>query len=160
MAEISRKMVIEAERNKNHGIGKMVIKGTRKKKKSCQKGTPRVEGTDSLDSDLVRVSDKEEQPDSTTRDGGNKWQTERLAEQEKSEVERDGGWERRGFIRGADKRKSRRWRRQSMERFIDRKRKQEIRGVGDRQKHKEQAAKAQNIKQRLTRTDRQRLVGK
>lgn len=40
MAEISRKMVIEDERNKNHGIGKMVIKRTRKKKeiKAVRKG--------------------------------------------------------------------------------------------------------------------------
>lgn len=32
LAEISRKMVIEAERNQNHRIGKMVIKRTKKKK--------------------------------------------------------------------------------------------------------------------------------
>lgn len=33
LAEISRKMVIEAERNQNHRIGKMVIKRTKKKTK-------------------------------------------------------------------------------------------------------------------------------
>lgn len=32
LAEISRKMVIEAERNQNHRIGKMVIKRKKKKK--------------------------------------------------------------------------------------------------------------------------------
>lgn len=109
-----------------------------------------MEGTDSLDSDLVRVSDKEEQPDSREREVIRG----RLRDYQRKRKER---WKERwgwgGFIRGADKQKSRRWRRQSTERFIDRKRKQEICGVGDRQKHKRQAAKEQNTE---TETDRNR----
>lgn len=64
-----------------------------------------------------------------------------------------------GFVRGAETQKSGRWRRQSVERFIDRKREQEICGVGDRQKDKGQAASVPN-KDRLTGTDRQRPGGK
>lgn len=58
-----------------------------------------------------------------------------------------------------ERQKSERWRRQSVKRFIDRKRRQEIRDVGDRQKDKEQAATVQN-KDRLTGTDRQRAGGR
>lgn len=41
MAEISRKMVIEAERNQNHRIGKMVIKRTKKNKEKLTERDPK-----------------------------------------------------------------------------------------------------------------------
>lgn len=69
------------------------------------------------------------------------------------EVGRAGGRVGAGVVRGLQ-RQSRRWRRQSMERLIVRKRKQEIRGVGNRQKDKGQLQR--KTQQRLTRTARQR----
>lgn len=70
-------------------------------------------------------------------------------------MSRETGKEMRGFVRGAEMQRSGRWRRQSVKRFIDRKRKQEIYGVGNRQKDKGLAATVQN-KDRLTGTVRQR----